>query len=36
MNGHIRKDLKYETELSYAVLSLKVKREWNWGSAAQG
>ena len=36
MNGHMRKELKYETYLPYEVSSLKVNRERNWGSAAQG
>jgi hypothetical protein len=35
MNGFVRKELKYETDLPYEVLSLKVNREWNWGFAAQ-
>jgi hypothetical protein len=36
MNGHMRKELKHETDLPYEVSSLKLNRERNWGSAAQG
>jgi carboxypeptidase C (cathepsin A) len=36
LNDYVRKELKYETDLFYEVLSLKVNKEWNWGSAAQG
>jgi hypothetical protein len=36
MNGYVRKELKYETDLPYEGLSWKVNKEWNWGSAAQG
>ena len=36
MNGYVRKELKYETDLPYEVSSLKLNRERNWGSAAQG
>lgn len=36
MNDYLRKELKFETDSNYEVLNLKVNREWNWGSAAQG
>jgi carboxypeptidase C (cathepsin A) len=36
MNDYVRRELKYDTDIPYEVLSLKVNREWNWGSAAQG
>jgi len=36
MNDYVSKELKYETDITYEVLSLKVNREWNWGSAVQG
>jgi len=36
MNDYVRNELKYEHDQPYEVLNLKVNREWNWGSAAQG
>jgi len=36
MNDYARKELKYETDITYEVLNMKVNRDWNWGSAAQG
>jgi hypothetical protein len=36
MNGHMRKELKHETDLPYEVSSLKLNRERNWNSAAKG
>jgi carboxypeptidase C (cathepsin A) len=36
INDYLRRELKYKTDISYEVLNLKVNREWNWGSAAQG
>jgi carboxypeptidase C (cathepsin A) len=36
INDYLRRELKYETDSAYEVLNLKVNREWNWGSAAQG
>lgn len=29
-NDYVRKDLKYETDLSYKVLSMKANQLWNW------
>jgi carboxypeptidase C (cathepsin A) len=36
INDYLRGELKFETDSPYEVLNLKVNREWNWGSAAQG
>jgi carboxypeptidase C (cathepsin A) len=36
MNDYVRRELKYVTDIPYEILNLKVNREWNWGSAAQG
>jgi carboxypeptidase C (cathepsin A) len=35
-NYYVTKDLKFETEIPYIVLSGKASQSWNWGSAAQG
>jgi len=36
MNDYVRNVLQYQYDQPYEVLNLKVNREWNWGSAAQG
>ena len=36
MNDYVRNELQYQHDQPYEVLNLKVNREWNWGSAAQG
>jgi carboxypeptidase C (cathepsin A) len=35
-NDYIRKELKYETDLPYEILSMKVNESWNWSSATGG
>jgi carboxypeptidase C (cathepsin A) len=35
-NEYVRKELKYETETPYEILSKKVNEMWNWGSATGG
>jgi carboxypeptidase C (cathepsin A) len=35
-NNYVRKDLKYETDLPYEILSMKANESWNWSSATGG
>ncbi len=35
-NDYVRNELKFETEVSYEILSEKVNELWNWGSATGG
>ncbi len=35
-NDYVRNELKFETEIPYEILSEKVSRSWNWGSATGG
>lgn len=35
-NDYVARELKFETDVPYVVLSNKASRSWNWGSAAQG
>jgi len=35
-NDYVRKELKYENDLPYEFLSMKVNQSWNWGSGTGG
>jgi carboxypeptidase C (cathepsin A) len=35
-NDYVRKELKYETDLPYKILSMKANKSWNWSSATGG
>ncbi|NWG02830.1 MAG: peptidase S10 [Syntrophaceae bacterium] len=35
-NDYVRKELKYETDLPYEILSMKVNESWNWSSDTGG
>jgi carboxypeptidase C (cathepsin A) len=35
-NDYVRKELKYETDLPYEILSMKANESWNWSSATGG
>lgn len=35
-NDYVRKELKYETERPYEILSMKANESWNWSSATGG
>jgi carboxypeptidase C (cathepsin A) len=35
-NAYVRDQLKFETEIPYVVLSEKVNKSWDWGSASRG
>lgn len=35
-NDYVRKDLKFETDLSYVFLSPEANRQWDWGPATGG
>jgi carboxypeptidase C (cathepsin A) len=35
-NDYVRKELKYETDLPYEILSMKANKSWNWSSATGG
>jgi carboxypeptidase C (cathepsin A) len=35
-NDYARKELKYETDLPYEILSMKANESWNWSSATGG
>jgi carboxypeptidase C (cathepsin A) len=35
-NDYVRRELKYETDLPYEILSMKANESWNWSSATGG
>jgi carboxypeptidase C (cathepsin A) len=35
-NDYVRRELKYETDLPYEILSMKANESWNWSSATEG
>jgi carboxypeptidase C (cathepsin A) len=35
-NDYVRKELKYETDLPYEILSMKANESWNWSSSTGG
>ena len=35
-NDYVRRELKYESDLSYKVLSMKANEMWNWQSGTDG
>jgi carboxypeptidase C (cathepsin A) len=35
-NDYVRKELRYETDLPYEILSMKANESWNWSSATGG